>query len=123
MVEEGAAAKLKSAPITKLFALPLRTLYDLKGVIAHSSLVGYVIGVIPGAGPSIAAFLSYGLTKKLSKTPEQFGNGSLEGLAASESANNAAVPGALAPLLALGIPGSATAAVMIGALMMQGIQP
>lgn len=123
MIEEGAAAKLKSAPITKLFALPMRTLYGLKGVIAHSSVVGYAIGVIPGAGPSIAAFLSYGLTKKLSKTPEQFGKGSLEGLAACESANNAAVPGALAPLLALGIPGSATAAVMIGALMVQGIQP
>lgn len=123
MIEEGAAQKLKSAPITRLFALPMRTLYGLKGVIAHSSVVGYVIGVIPGAGPSIAAFLSYGLTKKLSKTPEEFGKGSLEGLAACECANNAAVPGALAPLLALGIPGSATAAVLIGALMVQGVQP
>ncbi|RGP38022.1 tripartite tricarboxylate transporter permease [Pseudotabrizicola alkalilacus] len=123
MIEDGAAAKTKSAPIKKLLAVPMSTLFGLKTVIARSSLIGYVIGVIPGAGPSIAAFLSYAISKKMSKTPEQFGKGSLEGLSSSEAANNAAVPGSLAPLLALGIPGSATAAVMIGALMVQGIQP
>lgn len=123
MVEEGAAAKTRSVPIRKLLAVPMSTLFALKTVIVRSSLIGYVIGVIPGAGPSIAAFLSYAISKKVSKTPGEFGKGSLEGLSSSESANNAAVPGSLAPLLALGIPGSATAAVMIGALMVQGIQP
>ena len=123
MIEDGAAAKTKSVPIKKLLAVPMGTLLGLKMVIARSSTIGYIIGVIPGAGPSIAAFLSYAVSKKLSDKPETFGHGALEGLASSESANNAAVPGSLAPLLALGIPGSATAAVMIGALMVQGIQP
>ena len=95
----------------------------MKWHILRSSVLGYIIGVIPGAGASIASFVSYAVAKKTSKTPEKFGKGSIEGVAASETANNAAVSGAMAPLLALGIPGSATTAVLIGALMIQGIQP
>lgn len=123
MIEEGPAQKVKSQPVNGLFAVPLSTYYALKGVILRSSLIGYIIGVIPGAGASVASFVAYALAKKSSKIPELFGKGSIEGVAASETANNAAVSGAMAPLLALGIPASPTTAVMIGALMIQGIQP
>ncbi len=123
MIEEGATQKLKSKAVGGLFNVPLKTFTNMKAVLARSSVLGYVIGVIPGAGASIASFISYAVTKRLSKTPERFGNGAIEGVAASEAANNGAVAGALAPLLALGIPGSPTTAIMIGALMVQGIQP
>jgi len=85
--------------------------------------LGTVVGVFPGAGSTIASFLSYDFAKKLSKTPEKFGSGSLEGIAASESANSASVGGALVPLLALGIPGSATDAVLLGAFMLHNLNP
>ncbi|MFN3273193.1 MAG: tripartite tricarboxylate transporter permease [Paracoccus sp. (in: a-proteobacteria)] len=123
MLEEGPAQKIKSQKITGILAVPFSAYYKLRGHLIRSSLLGYVIGVIPGAGASIASFMSYIVAKKTSKEPEKFGKGSYEGLVASETANNAAVSGALAPLLALGIPGSATTAVLIGALMIQGIQP
>ncbi|MCG6904967.1 MAG: tripartite tricarboxylate transporter permease [Rhodobacter sp.] len=123
MIEDGASAKIKSAAVGGLTSVPYFALKGLKTVILRSSILGYVIGVIPGAGASIASFVSYAVTKRFSKTPELFGKGSLEGVASSEAANNSAVAGAMAPLLALGIPGSATTAVMIGALMVQGIQP
>jgi putative tricarboxylic transport membrane protein len=123
MIEDGATAKLKSTKVGGLTSIPYHAMKDLKVVVLRSSILGYVIGVIPGAGASIASFVSYAVSKRFSKTPELFGKGSLEGVASSEAANNSAVAGAMAPLLALGIPGSATTAVMIGALMVQGIQP
>lgn len=123
MLEDGPSAKVKNMKIGGILAVPFSTYYQLKGHIMRSSLLGYIIGVIPGAGASIASFISYIVARKTSKTPEMFGKGSAEGLVASETANNAAVSGAMAPLLALGIPGSATTAVLIGALMIQGIQP
>lgn len=123
MLEEGPAQKVKSQKISGILAVPLSTYAALKGHLMRSALLGYVIGVIPGAGASIASFISYAVAQRTAKEPEKFGKGSLEGLAASETANNAAVSGAMAPLLALGIPGSATTAVLIGALMIQGIQP
>ena len=123
MLEEGPAQKIKSQKINGILAVPVGTYWKLRGHLVRSSLLGYVIGVIPGAGASIASFMSYIVAQKTSKEPEKFGKGSYEGLVASETANNAAVSGAMAPLLALGIPGSATTAVLIGALMIQGIQP
>ncbi len=123
MVEEGPSAKTKSLPVSGLFAVPFKTFGRMKGLILRSSVIGYVIGVIPGAGASIASFVSYAISRRFSKTPEVYGHGALEGVAASETANNSAVSGALAPLLALGIPGSPTTAIMIGALMIHGIQP
>jgi len=92
-------------------------------VIIKSSIVGTIIGAIPGAGGTVATFIAYDQAKKSSKSPEQFGKGSLEGVAAPEAANNAAVGGALIPLLTLGIPGSASSAVLIGALFMHGLVP
>ncbi len=123
MIEEGPAVKTHSQPMSGLLSVPMKTLSALKFHILRSSVLGYMIGVIPGAGASIASFVSYGVAKKMSKTPERFGHGSEEGICASECANNAAVSGALSPLLALGIPGSPTTAIMIGALMIHGVQP
>ncbi|SEO02369.1 tripartite tricarboxylate transporter permease [Pseudomonas sp. NFACC39-1] len=123
MVEAGPSAKTKSHPVNSILAVPLKTFGKLKFNLLRSSIIGYVIGVVPGAGASIASFVSYAVAKKVSKTPNEFGKGSLEGIAAAESANNSAVSGALAPLFALGIPGSPTTAIMIGALMIHGIQP
>ncbi|MEM5818190.1 MAG: tripartite tricarboxylate transporter permease, partial [Desulfitobacterium hafniense] len=84
---------------------------------------GFFIGVLPGAGATIASFISYSTAKKISKHPEKFGKGAIEGVAAPESANNAAASGAMVPLLTLGLPGSGTTAVMLGALLMLGLNP
>jgi len=95
----------------------------IKMTIFRSSVIGTVIGIFPGAGATIAAFISYDMAKKASKTPEEFGKGSLEGVAAAEGANSSSVGGALVPLLALGIPGSATDAVLLGAFMLHDLVP
>ncbi len=89
----------------------------------RGTAVGSLLGALPGAGPSIAAFLSYALEKRVSREPERFGKGALEGVASPEAANNAAVQTAFIPTLSLGIPGSATMAIMLGALMIHGITP
>ncbi|NLU99149.1 hypothetical protein B6N13_13780 [Marinomonas sp. UCMA 3892] len=123
MIEQSRQEPHKSSTMSGIFVVPFNVYYKLKYTLLRSSLIGYIIGIIPGAGASIASFLSYGVAKRVSKTPDEFGKGSLEGISASESANNAAVSGALAPLLALGIPGSPTTAIIIGALMIHGIQP
>jgi putative tricarboxylic transport membrane protein len=96
---------------------------DIKGTILRSSIIGTVIGIFPGAGATIASFISYDMAKRTSKTPELFGEGSLEGIAAAEGANSSSVGGALVPLLALGIPGSATDAVLLGAFMLHDLVP
>jgi putative tricarboxylic transport membrane protein len=93
----------------------------MKIQLLWSSVLGTAVGIIPGAGASISAFVAYGEAKRISKTPELFGKGSYEGVAAPEAANNAVVGGALVPLLALGIPGSGSAAIMFGALTIHGI--
>lgn len=99
---------------------------ELKGVmkiIGMASCIGTFLGAIPGIGPTIAAFASYGQAKKMSKHPERFGKGSLEGVAAAEAGNNAVAGANLIPLLTLGIPGDIGAAILLGAFMMQGLHP
>ncbi|TVR69553.1 MAG: C4-dicarboxylate ABC transporter permease [Spirochaetaceae bacterium] len=91
--------------------------------IVRSGVLGTIIGIFPGAGGTIAAFISYDVEKRFSKHPEEFGKGSAEGVAAAESSNSASAGGALVPLLALGIPGSATAAVLLGSLLVHGLNP
>jgi putative tricarboxylic transport membrane protein len=91
--------------------------------IMRGTGVGFVVGLVPGAGATIAAFLAYIVERRFSPRPERFGHGALDGVAASESANNASVAGALAPMLALGIPGSTGTAVLLAALILQGIRP
>jgi putative tricarboxylic transport membrane protein len=93
------------------------------GNLIRSTIIGIIIGIIPAAGPDIAAFLSYNEARKASKTPEQFGKGSEEGLIASEAANNGVTGGSLIPLLTLGIPGSAPAAIFLGAMIIHGLRP
>ncbi|MBI2163529.1 MAG: tripartite tricarboxylate transporter permease [candidate division NC10 bacterium] len=120
-------------PMEQVFvqtALSLRTLFpnlqdwkDSLGPIGRSSLLGFFIGVLPGAGATIASFMSYAMEKKLSKHPEKFGTGIIQGVAAPEGANNAAAGGAMVPLLTLGIPGSGTTAVLLGALLIHGLRP
>ncbi len=91
--------------------------------ILRGTAIGSVVGILPGLGASVASFLSYGATKNASKTPEKFGHGALEGVAAAESADNAVVPASFVPLFALGIPGSVIAAILIAAFMIQGLTP
>lgn len=94
-----------------------------KWPILRSGPLGFLIGVLPGAGGSIASMLTYSTEKQLSKNPDEFGKGAIQGVAAPESANNAASVGAFIPLLTMGIPGSGTTAVILGALIMLGLQP
>lgn len=91
--------------------------------IIRGSIIGTIIGVIPGVGAAPAAFLSYSRAKKVSKNPEEFGKGSLEGVAAAESGNNGVCGPTLIPLLTLGIPGDKSTAVLLGAFMIQGLTP
>ena len=93
--------------------------------VGRSSVFGFLVGILPGAGATIASFLAYGMERNISsaKDKAEFGKGSLKGLAAPESANNAASTGSFVPLLTLGIPGSGTTAIMLGALIAYGIQP
>lgn len=92
-------------------------------LILRSSIIGIVIGILPGAGASVASFVSYSEAKRYSKEPERFGKGTPEALFAVDCANNGMVGGSLVPLFALGIPGSASAAIMLGALIGHGITP
>jgi putative tricarboxylic transport membrane protein len=91
--------------------------------ILRGALIGFFIGVMPGAGPTIASMLAYIAEKRLSRRPERFGRGAIDGVAAPESANNAASHAACVPMLALGIPGSASTAVLLAALILHGIRP
>lgn len=91
--------------------------------ILRSSIIGTIVGIMPGAGTSIASFISYNEAKRASKEPETFGKGNIEGVAAPEAANNAVTGGSLIPALTLGIPGNAVTAVFIGGLTIQGLIP
>ncbi|MCK2002046.1 tripartite tricarboxylate transporter permease [[Brevibacterium] frigoritolerans] len=93
------------------------------GPIARGSLLGFFIGILPGAGATLASFFSYLMEKRISKKPGRFGTGTIAGVAGPETANNAASGGAMIPLLTLGIPGSGTTAILMGALMMYNVQP
>jgi putative tricarboxylic transport membrane protein len=98
-------------------------LIDSSGAIARGTLVGSLLGILPGGGAVIASFAAYTFEKKMSKTPQRFGNGAIEGVAAPESANNAAAQTSFIPLLTLGIPPNAVMALMVGAMTIHGIVP
>ncbi|MFC7587285.1 tripartite tricarboxylate transporter permease [Nonomuraea antimicrobica] len=91
--------------------------------MGRGSLVGFVLGVLPGGGAVLSSLAAYALEKRRAKRPERFGRGAIEGVAAPETANNAAATSSFIPLLTLGIPANATMALMFGALLIQGIQP
>lgn len=94
-----------------------------KGPILRGTAIGFFLGVLPGAGPVISSFVSYSVEKRISRYPEKFGTGMIEGVAGPESANNASAQGAFIPLLTLGIPPNVTMAILFGALMIHGLQP
>jgi len=98
---------------------------DIVPVVGRSSVLGFLVGVLPGVGATLASFIAYGVERNLAPglLKKRFGKGSLRGLAAPEAANNAASTGSFVPLLTLGIPGSGTTAIMLGALIAYGIQP
>ena len=96
---------------------------NLKMNIPRSSIIGVIVGAIPAAGATIAAIVSYGVAKQFSKRPEKFGTGVIEGVFAPESANNACAAGAVMTMLTLGIPGSATTAIILGAFLIAGVEP
>jgi putative tricarboxylic transport membrane protein len=124
IIEEKTLGKEAKEKVKLERVLPTRA--DLKKIfptILGCSAIGTIIGAIPGTGGDIASWFGYSQAKKFSRTPEQFGSGVPQGIAAPESANNAVSGGDLIPLLTLGIPGDARSAVMLGALMMQGIIP
>jgi putative tricarboxylic transport membrane protein len=123
---------LESASGAELFKLPkglrnlLPTWQDLKDcrfAFLNGSLVGFFVGALPGAGATVASFMSYGIEKAFSRHPEKFGTGVIEGVAAPEGANNADAGGALVPLLTLGIPGGNTTAILLGGLILWGYRP
>jgi len=101
----------------------MKDIMDSKWAILRGTVVGFLVGALPGAGSTIASFISYGVEKGAAKNPERFGKGAIEGVAGPEAANNSACSGAMVPLLALGIPGSGATAVMLGALMLYGLRP
>ncbi len=105
--------------------LAVSELKEMAPTVGRSSLLGFFVGILPGAGATIASFLAYGMERNIAPKNKQkeFGFGSLRGLAAPETANNAASTGSFVPLLTLGIPGSATTAIMLGALLSYGVQP
>jgi putative tricarboxylic transport membrane protein len=98
-------------------------MWRYKRTIARSGVIGTGIGIIPGVGEDIGAWVSYAAAKRASKEAEKFGRGSAEGLIAAETGNNAAIPGAIIPVLTLAIPGSAPAAVLLAAMLIHGIRP
>ena len=99
----------------------IKELLSVKWIIARCSVLGTVVGILPGAGATIASFLCYSTEQKLSKHPEKFGTGCIDGIAAPETGNNAATGGSMVPLLSLGIPGGNAAAIMMSALVLKGV--
>jgi len=120
MVEQSKRKSLGSMQISREEVL------DISPTVARSSVLGFIIGLLPGAGATVASFLAYASEQRMAATREQspaFGEGAPRGLAAPEAANNAAATGSFVPLLTLGIPGSGTTAILLGALIAYGIQP
>jgi len=117
LVDEDSIKNMKVPKISikDFFRYPLTYL--------KSSIIGAFVGIVPGAGGNIAGYIAYNEAKRASKTPEEFGKGCREGVAATESANNAVCGGSLIPMLTLGIPGNSVAAVLMGGLLIQGLTP
>lgn len=100
-----------------------KSLSEFKWTIARSSVLGTLIGALPGAGADIAAWIAYAISRRFSKNPELYGKGNLEGVAAGGSSNNAAIAGAWTPALVFGIPGDSVTAIAIGVMLLKGLSP
>ena len=113
----------KIRPSLKILFATIFDLLKMPFLLTRSALIGLIVGIAPGAGGNIASMVSYSEATRWDKNPEEFGKGTIRGVAASEAANSAMAPGSLIPLLTLGIPGSPPAAIILGALMLHGMQP
>ena len=122
--EQAAEAARSRARIAIRDVFPTRQDWrQSRPAVLRGTGLGFLIGTLPGAGATLASFIAYAIEKRVSRTPERFGRGAIEGVAAPEAANNAASAGALVPLLTLGLPGGTTTAVLVGALTMWGLRP
>ncbi len=122
LVERQMRGQLKALTIDKSF-VSWADLSLTKWTILRSALIGFFVGVLPGTGASVASAVAYGTEKRLARDPEAFGTGDPRGLAAPETANNASAGGAMVPMLTLGIPGSGTTAILLGALLLFNVTP
>jgi len=120
---QGGAEIFKLAKGLRNLLPTLQDLKDCRFAFLNGSVIGFVVGALPGAGATVASFFSYGLEKAVSRHPGKFGTGVIEGVAAPEGANNADAGGALVPLLTLGIPGGNTTAILLGGLILWGYKP
>ena len=120
---QGGAEIFKLARGLKNLLPTWQDLKDCRFAFLNGSVIGFVVGALPGAGATVASFMSYGIEKAFSRHPEKFGTGVIEGVAAPEGANNADAGGALVPLLTLGIPGGNTTAILLGGLILWGFKP
>ena len=121
-IEKTVTPEILKTKIKNLFPTVLDWI-QAKGAILRGSILGFFLGILPGGGPVIASFLSYGIEKRISKEPDRFGKGAIEGVAGPESANNSACSGGFIPLLTLGIPPNVVLALLFGALIIHGIRP
>jgi putative tricarboxylic transport membrane protein len=121
-LEQQARGTLATSRVSNIWP-SMRDWIQSRGAILRGSVVGFFIGILPGAGATIASLTSYALEKRRSREPERFGKGAIEGVAGPETSNNAAATSSFVPLLTLGIPGSATTAILYGALLLQNITP
>lgn len=122
LVEQQVTGKLKPLALDKSF-VSMKDLAFTRWTILRSAVIGFFIGILPGTGASVASAVAYGTEKRLAKDSDTFGKGDIRGLAAPESANNAAAGGAMVPMLTLGIPGSGTTAILLGALLLFNVTP
>ena len=123
LAEKKITERAQAAKVTDKMSLTREERRIIRPTIFRSWIIGNLIGILPGAGASIACFLGYNTSKQFSKHKEMFGKGSIEGVAGSEAANNAVTGGSLIPTLTLGIPGESVTAILMGGLIMKGLQP
>lgn len=121
-LEEDMNAELVTTKIKDIYPT-MKDWLDSRWAIARGTVVGFVVGLLPGGGAVMASMLAYAVEKRVSKTPERFGEGAIEGVASPESANNAASSASFIPMLTLGIPGNPAIAMIYAALLIQGVQP
>ena len=123
-VREGRTGDLVRADLSLRGVLPTAADWlASRWAILRGGLIGFFVGILPGAGAKAASMIAYAAEKRFARQPERFGRGAIEGVAAPESANNAAAVGAMVPLLTIGVPGSATTAIMLGGLLVFGLRP
>jgi putative tricarboxylic transport membrane protein len=121
-LEQTVTTELVKTKVKNLFPSKLDWV-ESKWALVRGTLVGFVLGILPGGGHVVASFLSYGLEKRVSKHPEKFGKGAIEGVASPESANNSAASSSFIPLMTLGIPPNVTLSILFGAFLIHGITP